>query len=78
MKSISLFIGELILRWKAEVPSFWVKIRNFALWASGISTAVFQANASMNLELSSIIVDACKYIIVAGLVAAGCAQTTKK
>ena len=69
---------ELRERWAAELPEFWIKVRNGSLWMSGALTTVWTANQSMSLNLPEVLLTICKYGIVIGLVTGFNAQMTKK
>lgn len=65
-------------RWKAEMPDFFVSVRNLALKLGGSAVAVWVTNEAMSLELPDSVMNACKYVIVACVAITGTAQLTKK
>ena len=70
---------ELMIRLKADMPSFFVKLQKIALSCSIVGTAVVAASTQMpDLHIPGIISTVANYMIWCGLVAAGVAQTTKK
>jgi hypothetical protein len=50
-------------RWFAETPNFFRGLQKFAITLGGSATAVWVANDTMSLELHSIVLDVCKYLI---------------
>lgn len=69
---------ELINRFKAELPAFWVKVRNLAIGVATSAILLIQANIELDLELSSDFIQWCKYVIAASIAISGSAQFTKK
>lgn len=69
---------QLILRWKAETPLFWKKVRNLSAALALSATAVVEVNVKMNLGLPETLVSVCGYIIAAGAALAVSSQLTTK
>ncbi len=69
---------ELILRWKAELPDFWKKVRNLALVILGACSTIYAMNTQLDLHLPEIILTLCKYGIAISAVTGINAQLTKK
>ena len=56
-------VQEILKRWKAETPDFFKKVRKIAIGIGSSATAVWVANASMDLELGEPVLAVCKYSI---------------
>jgi hypothetical protein len=56
-------VQEILKRWKAETPDFFKKVRKNAISLGSSATAVWVANASMDLELGEPVLAICKYTI---------------
>ncbi|MFA6918436.1 MAG: hypothetical protein WC285_06480 [Candidatus Gracilibacteria bacterium] len=68
---------ELINRFKAETPHFWVKVRTIAIMVLGSCTAIWLANSTMDLQLDPHILTICKYAIAVSAATGLNAQLTK-
>jgi hypothetical protein len=69
----------LWIRFKSDINKFWKGVRNFAIWLTGIATAIIAANATITgICLPEILITVCSYIIVGGIVLGITAQTTTK
>lgn len=71
-------MNELAKRFMAELPAFWVKVRNLAIGVATSAIALTVANTEMNLGLSADLIQWCKYVIAASVAIVGSAQFTKK
>lgn len=69
---------ELIERWRSELPDFWRKVRNGAIWLVGVCTTIYLSNSSMELNLPESVLTICKYGMVFGTATGLNAQLTKK
>ena len=56
-------VQEILKRWKAETPDFFKKLRKIAIGIGSSATAVWVANANMDLELGEPVLAVCKYSI---------------
>lgn len=70
-------LKELKERWKAEIPEFWLRVKALAVTVTTGAAAVWLANDTMHLGLSGLILDICRYTIVAGVFTGLSAQMTK-
>jgi len=69
---------ELIERWKTKSPIFWVKIKNLAFAFGGSALSVWTLNTTLSLQLPQIILDICKYVLVAAAAVGFSAKLTKE
>jgi len=68
---------ELIKRFKAETPVFWVRVRTIAVTVLGSCSAIWLANSTMDLQLDPHILTICKYAIAISAATGLNAQLTK-
>ena len=71
-------MNELLDRWKAKSPAFWVKVKKYALAIGTAAVAIWTINSTMGLELDEWILDVCKYSIAAAAAFGLSAQLTKE
>ena len=71
-------LNELKSRWQAELPDFWKSVRQKAMWASGMFTAIWTADQTMGLGLPNWIHQVCKYGVIVCIVTGLNAQFTQK
>lgn len=81
MHKIVDIYNELVLRWKAESPSFWKSARNLAISIGGGAVAIVMADSTFNLValgVSPFVFKAAGYAIVFCAAVGLSAQITKK
>lgn len=62
---------KLILRWKAETPSFFKKVLRVSLVLGGAAGAILTIHETKGYPISSFVLSSCEHLIyVAGAVAA--------
>jgi hypothetical protein len=71
-------MNELIERFKSESPEFFKKLKKFAIGVGAAALAFVTANATLNLEINSSLIEVANYIIAIAAAVAGTAQFTKK
>ena len=76
LQDLKFKIMNLIGRFRAKTPAFWVKVRNIAASVFTGATAVWTANNEMGLNLDQIILSICKYLIAIGAAVGLTAQMT--
>lgn len=69
---------ELIERWQAKSPAFWVKIQQLAISIGTGGIGILTINEAMNLQLDGWIITCVKYAIVAGAAFGLSAKLTKE
>jgi len=69
---------QLIDRWKAESPAFFIQLKKLAFKVGGSSAAVLVANSSMGLNLNTVLLTCLGYVVAACVAIAGTAQLTKE
>lgn len=70
--------NELVVRWKSELPSFFAKLKKYALGVAASATAIWTANATLGLQLDEITLAVCKYIIAFSTAVGLTSQLTMK
>jgi hypothetical protein len=70
-------IKESKKRWLSETPVYFQKVRQLAISLGASATAIWVANDTMQLDLSQIILDICKYLITLSAGVGVTAQLTK-
>lgn len=68
---------ELIERFKAELPEFWKKFREFGLYLTGVSATIL-FSPPIGVQIPEIIVKIAGYSATAGFVITALSQFTKK
>lgn len=70
--------NEFSTRWKAELPAFFDKLKKYSLGVAASATAIWTANATLNLQLDEITLAVCKYIIAFATAVGLTSQLTMK
>lgn len=71
-------MNEFITRWKSKSPTFFKKIKVYALIVGGHCAAVISANSVIGLSLHPTIITVLGYIVAACVGIVGTAKLTKE
>jgi hypothetical protein len=71
-------MNTIIERLKAESPAFFKKLKKIALSVGGSAATVLTVNASLSLNLPSMLISVIGYVVAASVAIAGTSLLTKK
>lgn len=68
----------IVERWRSKSPSFFKKLRRYAISTATSLGAVIAANATMGLNLNATLISILGYVVAACVAIAGTSQLTKE
>jgi hypothetical protein len=69
---------EIFQRLQRETPRFFKRLQAICLALMGISGSIIALETTHNITLPSVMIEICKYLLVAGTVAGGVGSLTVK